>query len=286
MLFFDTIKWGENMHNKNIILNNYISKLQTEIVYIYHGLCPDWNFDTHKRVRNTLYLILDGQGEITIDGTKYYPKKNDMVLLPQNSNVSLHAKNESCYNKYWFDFFLQFEDVSFFDMVDIPLVVHFDDISEPLSLLSSMEQLLTKNDVCSALDLKASFLKLISLFISQGANQPEVVLKENDFVRKMKQYIEEHLDEHLSVKQLAEVANFNEKYFISVFKKNFGYTPARYLHVQRLEKAKHYLAYTPMKITAISNEVGYSSSQNFSNDFKTYTGYTPLEYRSILLQSL
>ncbi len=40
------------------------------------------------------YLILDGQGKITVNGEEFYPKKDDMVLLPKNSRVSLYSKTK------------------------------------------------------------------------------------------------------------------------------------------------------------------------------------------------
>ena len=66
-----------DVHNQNQILNQSISKLQTEFILVDHGLCPDWSRETHKRRRDSIYLILDGQGKITINGETIYPKKTE-----------------------------------------------------------------------------------------------------------------------------------------------------------------------------------------------------------------
>ena len=77
------------VHNKNELLNQLISKLETEFILIDHGLCPDWSRDTHRRRRDTIYFIMGGKGRITVNGQVLYPKQGDMVLLPKNSMVSL-----------------------------------------------------------------------------------------------------------------------------------------------------------------------------------------------------
>ena len=96
---------GENPHSQNQLLNQYISKLEIRFILIDNGLCPDWSREEHTRMRDCFYLILDGQGKITVNGKEFYPNKGDMVLLPKNSRVSLYSQNETCYNKYWCDFF-------------------------------------------------------------------------------------------------------------------------------------------------------------------------------------
>jgi len=52
---------------------------------------------------------------------------------------------------------------------------------------------------------------------------------------------------------------------------------------KRMEKAKEYLTYgTEEKIYEIAEKVGFgNNSQYFSQVFKKYTGYSPLEYKEI-----
>lgn len=268
-----------DVHNQNQILNQCISKLQAEFILIDHGLCPDWSRSTHRRRRDSIYLILDGQGKITINGETIYPKKNNMVLLPKNSLVSLYSENETCYNKYWCDFMLHFDGVSLFDVIDFPYMVELDDISHALELFRLLDELHLKTDTASALRLKAALLELTSIFLQHDTCQSSNNRKVNTFLDKMKTFINSHISEHLSVKTLANEMGFNEKYFIEVFKTHFGTTPAQYVKRARLEIAKHELLYTDNKILYISNKIGYSNIQNLSKDFKTYTGFTPSDFR-------
>lgn len=268
-----------DVHNQNQILNQYISKLQTEFILIDHGLCPDWSRETHKRRRDCIYLILDGQGKITINGETIYPQKNNMVLLPKNSLVSLYSENETCYNKYWCDFLMHFDGVSLFDVIDFPYMIELDDISHALSLFKKLDRLHLKTDAASALLLKATLLELVAIFLENDTRKVTHTAISDPFADTIKSFINEHIAENLSIKVLADKMGFNEKYFIEVFKHHFGTTPAQYVKKIRLETAKHELLYTDNKILYIPNKIGYSSLQKLSGDFKTYTGFSPSEFR-------
>lgn len=265
-------------HNKNLLLNQSLSKLQTELILIDHGLCTDWSRGEHRRRRDCIYLILGGKGEITINGKVYYPQKNDMVLLPKNSIVSLYSENETCYNKYWCDFIMHFDGVSLFDVIDFPYVVSLDDITRPKELLDLIDELHLKTDAASALMINAALLELVSIFLRNGNRNVEK-LKEDEFVKHIKAFIEKNIAEPLSVKILADEMCFNEKYLIYLFKMHFGTTPARYIKMIRLEKAKQLLLYTDLKAVSVVNKIGYSSIQKFSKDFKAHTGFSPTEFR-------
>lgn len=268
-----------NPHSKNQVLNQHLSKLEIEFILIDHGLCPDWSREEHIRRRDCMYLILEGQGKITIDGKEFYPKKNDMVLLPKHSKVSLYSENETCYNKYWCDFIARLNGQSLFSIIDFPYLVHLDDINYPKSLFDRLDELHLKTDIASALMIKATITELLSIFLQNGAEKNNIEFKENQFVNNAISFIQKNIDKKLSVRDIAKTMQYNEKYFIELFKNHFGMTPAKYVKTMRLENAKRELLYTNRSISYIANQIGYSTVQKFSRDFKTYSGFTPLEFR-------
>lgn len=268
-----------DIHNQNEIFDQHISNLQTEFILVDHGLCPDWARETHRRRRDCVYFIMGGEGCITVNGEVIYPNKNDMVLLPKNSMVSLYSENETCYNKYWCDFVMHIDGVSLFDVIDFPYMVKPRDSAHALELFKRLDTLHLKTDAASALMLKATLLEIISLFLENDNRHTVHTAKTNLFVETIKKFIYDNIDTKLSVKTLANKMCFNEKYFISVFNQNFGTTPAQYIKSVRLEMAKSKLLYTDDKVVNIVNYIGYSSIQKLSNDFKAYTGFTPSEFR-------
>ena len=266
-----------DVHNKNQLLNQLISKLDTEFILIDHGLCPNWSREVHRRRRDTLYLILEGQGRITINGVTFHPRRGNMVLLPRNSMVSLFSENETCYNKYWCEFLMHFDGISLFDKVSFPYMITPADPERALELFMTLDRLHLKTDIASAFLMNAALLELMSMFL-KGSDGTGVV-KNDPFIDHLREYISSNLTGDLSVGALAGECGFNEKYFIEVFKKSFGDTPAQYVKKARLEAAKHELLYSDAKILYIPNKIGYSSLQKLSKDFKAYTGFSPSDFR-------
>lgn len=266
-------------HSKNEILNQRLSKLQTEFILIDHGLCPDWSRETHTRRRDSIYLILDGQGKIVINGETIYPEKNNMVLLPKNSRVSLYSDNETCYNKYWCEFLMHFDGVSLFDVIDFPYMIELEDSSRALELMQLLDELHLSTDAAAAFRIKSALLELTAMFLENDTREKAASAKDSLFANRIQNYIKDNITENLSVGTLAKEMRFNEKYFIDVFKKYFGTTPARYVKTARLESAKHELLYSDIQIQHIPAKIGYSGIQKLSKDFKSYTGFTPSEFR-------
>ena len=268
-----------DVHNQNEIFNEYISKLQLDFILIDHGLCPDWSRETHRRRRDSIYLILDGQGTITINGETIHPTKNNMVLLPSNSLVSLFSENETCYNKYWIDFIVHFDGVSLFDVIDFPYMIEFKDPSRALELVHQLDELHIQTDAGSALMIKSILLELLSMFLKNDTRGIAHKPMDDPFADELKKFIFENLSADLSVKVLANKMGFNEKYFISLFKQHFNLTPAHYVKKIRLERVKSDLLYSNNSLLHISFNVGYSNTQKLSKDFKAYTGLSPTEFR-------
>ena len=91
-------------------------------------------------------------------------------------------------------------------------------------------------------------------------------------------FIEEHYDQKISLKDVAENLNFSKHYLCSIFKKETGDNMSHYINRLRIEKAKLLLK-KGSKIKEIFEEVGFSNQQYFSKVFKKMTGMTVLEYK-------
>ena len=126
--------------------------------------------------------------------------------------------------------------------------------------------------------MKTALLQLVTLML-ENANAPASQIESDQFARKINTWMTERLTQKFSVKSLAEYMGFNEKYFISLFKKHFHTTPAQYIKHRRLEQAKYELLYTNDKAASIIEKIGYSTVQKFSADFRDYTGYTPSQFK-------
>ena len=93
-------------------------------------------------------------------------------------------------------------------------------------------------------------------------------------------YINEHLDEELSIKQLAGLVNLSEYYFIRAFNRAMGMTPRQYIISVRMNYAKYLLTTTAYSVQEIGYMVGYASESMFCTIFKKIQKITPTEYRT------
>jgi AraC family transcriptional regulator len=92
-------------------------------------------------------------------------------------------------------------------------------------------------------------------------------------------YIHTHLDQDLSLVEIAKVININPTYFASLFKRAIGISPHQYVIQQRVERAKVMLSKTDLAIADIALQVGFSSQSHLTQQFKRCTGMTPKQVR-------
>jgi len=96
----------------------------------------------------------------------------------------------------------------------------------------------------------------------------------------VKEYIDNHLHENLTLDDLAEKAHFSKAYFVSRFKYFWGETPIQYINNQRYQRATVLLRNTDLSVSEISAKVGFRTPHYFSTFFKLYSGLSPKAFRS------
>lgn len=110
----------------------------------------------------------------------------------------------------------------------------------------------------------------------------EVMWQEGNLeIQKVKEYIQEHITDVITLGELAEHVNMNEAYLSSRFSKKMGISITRYITEKRINLAKKYLKTTSSRIYEIGMMVGYDNEHYFSRIFKKITGVTPVEYRKL-----
>lgn len=93
-------------------------------------------------------------------------------------------------------------------------------------------------------------------------------------------YIYAHLQEPLTVKDVADAIHLNPCYLSTLFKKEMQISISEYIRKERVKAAENLLKYSEFSATDISNYLCFSSHSHFIKVFRQYTGYTPKEYRN------
>lgn len=92
-------------------------------------------------------------------------------------------------------------------------------------------------------------------------------------------YIDEHLFEPLSVKQIASTVHLSPSHFSRLFRSTTGFSPHEYIMLHRIDEAKALLQSTNLSVKEIAFRVGYHSEVNFIIAFTDKTGLSPTLFR-------
>ncbi|MBA3237012.1 MAG: AraC family transcriptional regulator [Parachlamydiaceae bacterium] len=103
-----------------------------------------------------------------------------------------------------------------------------------------------------------------------------------DYVKRILKaliYIEDHIEEEISIEALAKVSCHSPFHFHRIFKMVVGENVYKYVRRLRLEKAASKLRYTKHPITDIAMDTQYDTPSAFTRAFKQASGHSPRNYR-------
>ncbi len=99
-------------------------------------------------------------------------------------------------------------------------------------------------------------------------------------INKVIDYIEENIEQKLTLVQLSNIAMFSKYHFHRIFKSVTGETLNGFIKRVRMTKAYRLLQVDQtMEINELAFTLGYNSTANFSRDFKDFYGFTPSEIK-------
>ncbi len=124
---------------------------------------------------------------------------------------------------------------------------------------------------------------LVEKYTNAGAETPEyrggLPIRQ---LRKVQDYVAEHLAEEISIDGLAELVELSSSHFSHVFKETTGMTPLQFVTRERITRAQQMIRETSRSLIEIGLEVGYASPSHFAQVFRRVVGVTPTEFRSTL----
>lgn len=106
-----------------------------------------------------------------------------------------------------------------------------------------------------------------------------LLLVENDTVRKALHYIRENVHRPLQVAEVVQDAGRSHRALNDLFHSEVGCSIGKSITQARIQHISQMLTDTNLRIQEIAIAVGYEDDRHFSRYFKRSTGMTPLEYR-------
>lgn len=99
------------------------------------------------------------------------------------------------------------------------------------------------------------------------------------WIPELMKYIEDHIEQDLSLQQLADYMHFHPVYLSRAFKEATGTTVGDYIGTVRLERAKALLSGSRLPLQEIALQTGFTSTNYFCRWFHKEMRMTPKTYR-------
>lgn len=98
--------------------------------------------------------------------------------------------------------------------------------------------------------------------------------------RELQDWIAGHPEKDLSVEALAHRLNMSPRNFARTFDREVGLTPAKFVELARLERARLQLEQTHLPVEAIAEQCGFGNSEHMRRSFQRVLKVSPQDYRA------
>ena len=220
--------------------------------------------------------LLSGEVLLEVEGKTCLCKEREVVMVPRNVSFRvLHFKENIGYECAFSLRFLK--DVSY-DCLQNPHPLH--QIFEPQDAAFTaalLDQIYTSfhND---DLAITASALDLFLCRLRQREGKPE-----NALVSRFLEMVFNRNEKPGKVADYAETLFITPNYLNRLVRANTGHSAMEWIEISRLNLAKSLLKQNRLQVSEIAAAVGIDDQSYFTRFFKKNEGYTPTQYREILL---
>ena len=110
--------------------------------------------------------------------------------------------------------------------------------------------------------------------------------REGKRMEKVMRFILEQSHRHISLSEVADLANMNKEAFCRFFKERTRKTFTGFLNEERITRACHLLSNKDMTISQIASEAGFPNLSYFNRVFKNLKKVTPKTYRASIFTEI
>lgn len=249
----------------------------------------DWNSLMHTHKCTELFYCVHGRGQFHTPDRTFDVKKDDLVII--NADVE-HAESSMASHPLEY-LVLGVQGLNFrFDNARGDAgydVLNFEQNRD--ELLFYLQSILREVDTQEFRyeDMCQRILEILLIQVQRFANvkictslpATEKQHPTNRNCALIRQYIDEHFSEPITLDTLAQMVHINKYHLVRTFQKEYGITPINYLIERRLEESRFMLKNTNYSASQIVSLLGFSSSSYFSQCFRRKEHMSPSQYREL-----
>lgn len=281
-------------NTRYLLTKNNVYDLDFELIYISKSKFEnDWHSTIHMHPFTEIFFITSGQGSFQIGNEIVSVKESDLILI--NPNCSHTERSVSSSNPLEYIVFAinnlaigttstTLNDDNSKDILRTYKVLNFNKKkSEILYYLNMLIRELEEKNLNYELACK-SILTLFLIQVMRNTSSDIFITENFEKINiecmKIKNYIDSHYSENITLDFLSNLTYVNKFHLVHLFTKEMGISPINYLINKRIDESKNLLGTTNYSIRDISSIVGFSNSSYFSQMFKKITGISPKDFRS------
>ena len=285
-------------------MSKSIFKYSFSLLHIdYVKLNHNWNFNNVISPYYRLYYIDEGMGFISDSSSRLTLEPGYLYLIPSFTICNLNC--DAYLSQYFIQFFEESPGgISLFNNnrsvmkmaateIDIILVkklfqsnpgrgINRSDNPKVYEKEAYYKEYQSLNDEIKThlkFENQGILLQLISRFLGSNGFKSNNSQSAPSKILNTMSYVQLHLDENLTVAQVAKRVNQNQDYFSKQFLIHTGQRPLNYIHEKKIERAQYLIATTDKTLLEIATDTGFSNLPHFSKIFKQIVSLTPGEYR-------
>ncbi len=157
--------------------------------------------------------------------------------------------------------------------------VVFKDISRILSTIKLLDTFDSKISENTFKYMNHLFEDIVLQYIAENKATDSV----DPYIEKIAAKIRNNFHKRINLTEIAAESGLSYIQFSRRLKAATGLSPSDYITTLRIDKAKHLLANTKLKINQISDICGFENEYYFSNFFKKHTRLSPSAFRASVL---
>lgn len=261
------------------ILSTAIPRIQITRIFtcFYQESARDFYFRGERHHPYELTYMDTGTLHNLVNGIDLVLHQGELAIIPRDEWHMQYANEQVSFLTVTFDLVGDILD----SLVGKPLPL-------PAGARDSLKRFLKEHSGSQpfAYDYLESLLKIILIELLRSVSDrparpailPSTTRSENQIVDQALQIIAQRSRRPPSLKELAAEVHVSVPYLCRLFDTYLGIPPGQYITKIRLEECKDLLRQGELNMGAIATQMGFSSAQHFSRQFKHYCGLTPTEY--------
>lgn len=259
----------------------------TENLFVTHiGYYPHAKFHFRDRpegaAENILIYCETGGGWIKLDQQKFNLIKKQAFIIPAGVPHVYAADKLAPWSIYWMHFHgtnTQHHTSiigKILDTEEAPTNKH--DVR--IELFESIFQNLENGYLQDNLEYCSVCLRHFLASFKYVTQFNRLTLTENsDIVHKSITFMKNHLEDKLTLEDIAGSVNYSPTYFGALFKEKTSFSPIEYYNQLKIQRCCSLLQFTDLKMKEIAFKLGYYDAFHFSKAFSQEMGISPREYR-------